>query len=83
MVEASLRGTPAACARVRCDLQALELRSTYLELLEGETAASAYAAVILDGRASDDGSQLVDWARGDLCGLGLASLPTADLAGGL
>lgn len=46
---------------------------SYLELSEGETTAGTDPTVVLDGRASHDGLQLVDGAGGDKSGLGLAS----------
>ena len=52
----------------------------YLQLLEGETTSSTNAAVVLDGWATDDWSQLVNWARGDSCGLGETSIAASELA---
>jgi len=80
---------PAACVCGRLVYgQGLEVGrgawgSAHLELGEREATASADAAVVLDGRAADDGAELVDGARGDGGGLGLTSLATAKLAAGL
>lgn len=54
-----------------------------LQLLEGETAASPRAAVVFDGRASHNRTELVDWARSNSSGLGQTGLTTAVLASGL
>lgn len=54
-----------------------------LELLKGETPASADLAVVLDGRAADDRAEKVDRAGGDGSGLGDASLAAAELTAGL
>lgn len=58
-------------------------RSIYLQLSEGETTASTNTAVVLDGRAPDNGTQLVDGARSNGGGLGDTGLTTAVLAAGL
>lgn len=50
-----------------------------LQLNERETAAGPDAAVVLDGRASHNGAEEVDGARGDLRSLG----DTGVAAGGL
>lgn len=55
----------------------------YLELLKGEAAALTDAAVVLDGRASHDGAELVDGAGGDGGGLGPAVFPAPGLRTGL
>lgn len=55
----------------------------YLEFLEGEATASSNAAVVLDGRASHDGPQLVNRARSDSSGLGKTGLTTTVLPAGL
>lgn len=55
----------------------------YLELSQGETPTSADLAVVLDGRASDNGSQEVDGARGNLGGLGATSDTARSLLAGL
>lgn len=55
----------------------------YLQLSEGETTASTNTAVVLDGRAPDNGTQLVDGARSNGGGLGDTGLTTAVLAAGL
>lgn len=52
---------------------------SYLELGQGETPAGAHLAVVLNGRASDNGTQRVDGAGSQSCSLGL----TGDAAGGL
>lgn len=54
-----------------------------LELGEGETTAGTNAAVVLDGRAADDGAELVDGLGGDTGGLLLARVATAGLLAGL
>lgn len=56
---------------------------TYLQLLEGEAAALTEAAVVLDGRASHDGAELIDGAGGDGGGLGPAGFPAPGLRAGL
>jgi hypothetical protein len=61
----------------------LQTRSIYLQLSEGETTASTNTAVVLDGRAPDNGTQLVDGARSNGGGLGDTGLTTAVLAAGL
>ena len=52
---------------------------SYLQLNEGETTTSTKFAVILDGGASDDRSQLVDRTGSDGSGLGLSDGTTVDL----
>ena len=47
--------------------------SSYLQLSESEATAGAHTAVVLDGRASDNGLELVDGAGGDGGSLGLTS----------
>lgn len=54
-----------------------------LELGEGETTAGTNATVVLDGRAADDGTELVDGLGGDTGGLLLARVATAGLLAGL
>jgi hypothetical protein len=44
---------------------------TYLQLSESEATAGTNAAVVLDGRASHNGLQLVDGSGSDGGGLGL------------
>jgi len=56
---------------------------THLELSERETTTGTYTTVVLYGRAADDRTKLVDRARSDGGGLGLASLSAAELAAGL
>jgi hypothetical protein len=51
----------------------MEGSDSYLQLSKGETTASADAAVVLDGRASHDGAELVDGTGCEGGGLGLAS----------
>lgn len=58
-------------------------RSTYLQLSQGETTAGTDTAVVLDGRASHNGPELVDGAGSDGSSLGLASIPAGDLLAGL
>lgn len=55
----------------------------HLQLSERETTSSANTAVVLDGWASDNGSELVDWARSDLDGLLDAGRATGRFATGL
>ena len=55
----------------------------YLQLLQSETPAGADTAVILDGGASDNWPQLVDWAGGNSSSLGNPGTPSAELAAGL
>ena len=54
-----------------------------LKLGEGETTAGTNATVVLDGRAADDGTELVDGLGGDTGGLLLARVATAGLLAGL
>lgn len=54
-------------------------RSTYLQLSQGETTAGTDTAVVLDGRASDNGSEPVDGTGSDGGSLGLAGIPARDL----
>lgn len=61
----------------------LSARSTYLQLSQGETTAGTDTAVVLDGRASHNGSQLVDGTGSDGGSLGLAGIPAGDLLAGL
>lgn len=56
---------------------------SYLELSQGETTTGADAAVVLDGRASHNRSELVDGTRSDGSSLGLASVASRDLLAGL
>jgi hypothetical protein len=55
----------------------------YLELSEGETTAGTDTAVVLDGGASHNGTQLVDGAGSNLGSLGETVLTTTVLAAGL
>lgn len=57
--------------------------SSYLELSQSEATTGADAAVVLDGRASDNRSELVDRARGQSGGLGLTSSASSRLLTGL
>lgn len=57
--------------------------NAYLQLNERETTTGAHAAVVLDGRASDNRAELVDWARSQLGGLVLAGIASAGLTTGL
>lgn len=63
--------------REKCEL------ISYLELSQGETPAGAHLAVILDGRTSYNGAQLVDWPRSQSGGLGLTGNPSGGLLSGL
>ena len=56
---------------------------TNLQLLKRETTTSADTTVVLDSRATDDGSELVGGTGSKLCGLGSTSIATADLLTGL
>jgi hypothetical protein len=58
-------------------------RNSYLQLSEGETASSSYTTVVLDCWASDNGSQLVDWAGRDSCCFRETGIATSELAAGL
>lgn len=51
-----------------------------LQLLQGETTTSTNAAVVLLGRASDNGAELVDGAGSDSGSLGDPGVPPAELA---
>lgn len=55
----------------------------YLQLSQSETTSSTNTAVVLDGRASDDGSQLVDGSGSDGSSLSTTQRATADLLGRL
>jgi hypothetical protein len=82
IVDASLRGIPASYFFVRTMLLS-ESQSSYLQFGEGETTSSSNTAVILDGRASDDRSQLVNWSWRDGCSLCDTGVTTSQLAAGL
>lgn len=56
---------------------------SYLQLSNGEATTSANAAVVLDGRASHNRAQLVNWTGSNSSGLGETGLTTAVLAAGL
>ena len=56
---------------------------SYLQLSQGETTAGTDTAVVLDGRASHNGSELVDGAGSDGGSLGLTGIPARDLLAGL
>jgi hypothetical protein len=53
---------------------------SYLQLGDGETTSSSNTAVVLDGWAADDWSQLVDWARSDSSSLGKTGIAASELA---
>jgi hypothetical protein len=55
----------------------------YLQLSQGETTAGTNAAVVLDGRASDNGAELVDGSGSQGSSLSGAHIATADLLGSL
>jgi hypothetical protein len=74
---------PAIRLRVRRIASPNDRGSIYLQLGEGETTAGTDTAVVLDGRAPDNGTQLVDGARSNGSGLGDTGLTTAVLAAGL
>lgn len=75
IVGASLRGIPASYVLsepYKPDIP----RIGYLQLLQGETTSSSYTSVVPDSWASDDRSQLVNWARcdgGSLCETGITA----------
>lgn len=52
----------------------------YLELLKGETTSGTDTAVVLEGWAADNWSQLVHWARGNGSGLGETCIAASELA---
>lgn len=56
---------------------------TYLQLSQGETTTGTDTAVVLDGRASHNGSELVDGAGSDGGSLGLTGISAGDLLAGL
>lgn len=56
---------------------------SYLQLLQSETTTSPRAAVVLDGRALNNGSQAVDRARGNAGGFGDTGITTTVLAASL
>jgi len=56
---------------------------SYLELSQGEATSETDPSVVLDGRAPDDGPQLVDRAGGDGGSLCAASITAAGLLSGL
>lgn len=53
---------------------------SYLKLSERETTTSTNTAVVLDGRAADNGPQAVHWAWSDLGSLVLTGIASALLA---
>lgn len=55
----------------------------YLQLSQGETTASTNTAVVLDGGAAHNGTQLVDGTGSDGSGLGDTVLTSAVLTTGL
>lgn len=59
------------------------MAESYLELSQGETAAGTDTAVVLDGRASHNGSELVDGSGSKGSGLGLAGSASPRLLAGL
>lgn len=78
-----LAGNASSLGCVRDLAMTVSSKIPYLQLSKGEATASTHAAVVLDGRAADDGPQLVDGAGSDLSSLGLASIATALLLAGL
>lgn len=56
---------------------------SYLQLSQGETTASTNTAVVLDGGAAHNGTQLVDGTGSDGSGLGDTVLTSAVLTTGL
>lgn len=84
-VGASLRGMPASC---RCPCQMFPTHPNlqvfpYLQLGKREATTGAHATVVLEGRATHHRPQTVDWARGELGGLLVAGIASAQLATGL
>lgn len=73
-VARSKSGLGSACGRAG---------EPYLKLSQGETPAGADLAVVLDSRASDNGTQLVDGARSQSSSLGLTSNTARGLLSGL
>lgn len=67
--------------KIQCGPGGKEL--SYLQLNQGETSTGSRTTVVLDGRASDDGSQLVDGSGSDSGGLGQTSSSSSRLAAGL
>jgi hypothetical protein len=61
----------------------LDLVYPYLQLLQSEAPTSARAAVVLDSRALNNGSQTVDGAGSNASGFGDTGITTAVLAAGL
>merc|ERR1712226_1376030 len=57
--------------------------ASLLELSQGETSASSDLAVVLNSRASDNGTQLLDGARSQSSSLGLTSDTARGLLSGL
>ena len=55
----------------------------HLEFGEGESAASAHAAVVFDTWTADNRAEFIDWTGCDGYGFGVASVSTAELAAGL
>lgn len=51
--------------------------------MQGETSASASAAVVLEGRALNDGSETVDGSRSNTSGFGDTGVSASVLAAGL
>lgn len=83
MVGASLRGIPAALETSQSRFDAARQQDTHLELSQAETTAGADAAVVLEGRAADNGAELVDGAGSDGSGLSSASVAASLLLAGL
>jgi len=82
--ESFLRKVGSASVNADADgLGVLAGDSCSLELGERETTSSTKLHVVLDGWASDSWSQLVDWARSELCGLRSTSIAARDLLAGL
>lgn len=99
MVGAKALGIPASCEGVRYCAKfshtllvgdilwnfasTQEMAESYLELSQGETAAGTDTTVVLDGRASHNGSELVDRSGSKGSGLGLAGSASPRLLAGL
>jgi hypothetical protein len=76
-------GIPASCTNHELLIGHIAKSFVYLQLGKGETTTGTDTAVVLDGRAPHNGTQLVDGARGNSGGLRETGLTTAVLATGL
>jgi hypothetical protein len=77
------RDTSFLCfVRILLDVDLISQKS-YLQLGQGETTSSSYTAVVLDGWASDNRSQLVNRSRSDCCSFRETSIAASELSAGL